>query len=168
MKAQGEYWRVHPGTGLEVSDLGRVANPGNDLAPRQVRAVRDVDGYPVFTYRERGQGRNGKTRTLIVARLVLETWVGPAPLGMVARPRDGDRGNVRLDNLAWAAPSGSWNPRPVEEAAPRPGAPRKLAWGQERQLRQELADGVPAAVLATRYDVSIATVYRYKARRRKA
>lgn len=157
-----ERWKQHPGTGLYVSDLGRVAPAGSFLPPPRVLAVRDVGGHLALTYQPPGER---KSRTRMVARLVLETWVGPPPdPHMVARTRDGNPSRCVLTNLLWGRRTGGPSPRPAEEdGGRRPlGAPRALVRSQERELRRELADGVPVKRLADRYRVSIRTIYRYK------
>lgn len=53
-------------------------------------------GYPMVSLK-----RGGKTVTLYVHRLLLETFVGPCPPGMECRHLDNDPTNIRLRNLAW-------------------------------------------------------------------
>lgn len=45
--------------------------------------------------------RNGKAVGKPVHRLVLETFVGPAPEGLIGCHNDGNPGNPHLDNLRW-------------------------------------------------------------------
>ena len=58
-----------------------------------------TDGYPIVTLR-----KSGANRTLRVHRLVLESFVGPRPVGMCARHLDDNRDNNNLSNLAWGTP----------------------------------------------------------------
>ena len=46
--------------------------------------------------------QNGVRRDTLVHRMVLETFVGPAPEGMECAHGDGDRKNNALSNLRWA------------------------------------------------------------------
>lgn len=43
----------------------------------------------------------GKRSTILVHKLVLETFCGPRPKGMVARHLDGNKNNNNISNLAW-------------------------------------------------------------------
>lgn len=52
-----------------------------------------------------GLYKAGKQVTYVMARVVLETFVGPCPPGAQACYKDGDRTNVRLDNLCWSGGS---------------------------------------------------------------
>ena len=58
-----------------------------------------VKGYPTIRlYNEEGY------KTYYVHRLVLETFVGPCPIGFTARHYpDSTKTNIRLDNLSWAS-----------------------------------------------------------------
>ena len=44
--------------------------------------------------------QHGKTSRKYIHRLVLETFVGPCPLGMQCRHLDGNRSNNEVDNLS--------------------------------------------------------------------
>lgn len=48
---------------------------------------------------------NGRMNTKKVHRLVLETYVGPCPKGMMCRHLDGNPANNKLDNLCWGTNS---------------------------------------------------------------
>ena len=48
---------------------------------------------------------NGKTHVKRIHRIVLETFVGPRPLGMECRHLDGNPINNRLENLKWGTRS---------------------------------------------------------------
>lgn len=45
--------------------------------------------------------KNGKQKIFYVHQLVLETFIGPRPNGMVCRHLDGNRTNNKLENLRW-------------------------------------------------------------------
>lgn len=53
-------------------------------------------GYPQIYLRS-----HGKRKSVLVHKLVLTAFVGPAPLGQECRHLDGSRNNNRLDNLCW-------------------------------------------------------------------
>lgn len=62
----------------------------------QLKPTIDRDGYGcVDLY------KNGKVHDRQVHRLVLETFIGPCPDGMVCRHLDGNPRNNNLGNLAW-------------------------------------------------------------------
>ena len=46
--------------------------------------------------------REGRQYQQFVHRLLLQTYVGPCPVGMMSMHKDGDETNFRLDNLQWA------------------------------------------------------------------
>jgi NUMOD4 motif len=95
---QEERWRPVPGYAgwYEVSDLGRVyslaraATAGGLLAPQL-----NSRGYRIVTL-----SKYGRVRTVTVARLVLETFAGPA-LGRRARHGAKGKGDDSLANLCW-------------------------------------------------------------------
>ena len=62
-------------------------------------AVVDANGNKVVTLYD----EHGRPHTRSVAEVVLETFVGPRPVGHVVRFKDGNRLNCELDNLEWAA-----------------------------------------------------------------
>jgi hypothetical protein len=96
--APAEEWRTvaRPGGRFEVSDQGRLRtrDPGSERSRRV--AVTYPDGVPTV-------GLPGSGKLVAVARLVLEAFAGPPPVtpGRIAY-RDGDEGNVKRENLAWA------------------------------------------------------------------
>jgi hypothetical protein len=98
-----EEWRSIPRyVGLyEASNLGRI---------RSIRRVGPGLGKTGVTLRPhvRAKGhlqvnlsRNARRRTEKVHRLVLETFVGPAPAEMVACHGNGNPADNRLSNLRW-------------------------------------------------------------------
>jgi len=90
-----EIWKRHPEfTDYEVSDLGRVRKVSAGKIKKQTK---NTHGY--FSTAVRDINKKFVLRT--VHTLVLETFVGKMPKGLVARFIDGDRENVRLSNLKW-------------------------------------------------------------------
>lgn len=94
-----ESWRSIPGhPGYEASDLGRIRNAETRrvLTP----CIHKPNGY--FYVR---LNKSGTTR-FKVHRLVLETFVGPRPNGMVGRHfPDRDPANNALENISWSTQS---------------------------------------------------------------
>ncbi|MFL1432774.1 MULTISPECIES: HNH endonuclease [unclassified Nocardiopsis] len=90
----GEEWRPIAGTDgvYEVSNLGRVRSWTSVSRGQVIKPQPHQDRYLAFW-------TGPKLRLL--HRVVLETFVGPRPDGMVCRHLDGDRMNCRLDNLRW-------------------------------------------------------------------
>ncbi len=107
----GEDWRPLPGRpgGYEVSSFGRVRRPAFE-APRRRGGTQHYRAFALKAYRRNGApvvqlsvGR-GRHRAVRVARLVAEAFLPPAPRGAVLDHLDGDRGDVRPENLRWKAP----------------------------------------------------------------
>lgn len=106
---EGETWKPAPDFEgyYEVSDMGRVR-----VLDRWVNAGRDGRRFNPGRIMKRGLVGSGylavgfvvsgqKKANRLVHSLVLETFVGPRPKGMVACHIDGDRYNNRLENLRW-------------------------------------------------------------------
>lgn len=89
-----EQWKILPGYDgrYAVSDGGRVWSRHSN----RVLVGGTASGYRVVCLR-----LHGENRTELVHRLVLLTFLGPAPEGREACHGDGDRLNNRLDNLRW-------------------------------------------------------------------
>lgn len=73
----------------------------------------------------------GKVRT--VHSLVLETFIGPRPLGMESRHLDGNRLNARLENLEWNTPKQNGRDKITHGTAKMGGI--KAAATQKRLLK---------------------------------
>ncbi len=90
---EGERWK--PVVGFEcfdVSDLGRVRSPSGRILTARI----GTGGYPMVTL-----NINGRKGTRRVHRLVLESFIGPAPEGTFGCHADGSPENNRLSNLRW-------------------------------------------------------------------
>jgi hypothetical protein len=66
---------------------------------RRIKPVVHRNGYQRIIL----ANRSGPRKLHLVHRLILESFVGPCPVGMECRHLDGDRGNNKLDNLAWGS-----------------------------------------------------------------
>lgn len=103
-----EEWRPIAGyEGYDVSDWGRVRS-------YWVRHGRDVRLVPDSKLMKATHGcrhislrKSGclKGKSLTIAALVLEAFVGPRPDGMFALHRNDNRNDNRLENLYWGTPS---------------------------------------------------------------
>lgn len=183
--ASGARWRPVPvpdfGPLYEVSDAGEVRRVGADrpLTPSVVR------GRPTVWLK-----RPGRTKGVGVARLVAGAFLGPPPEPRaVARPRDGDPGNCRAENLRWAragagpylSPPHRPPPEPEPEPEPRPVTPRAdrparghwprgrrrnpdvapPPWGTATRLVADLAEMRATTVLCARLRVDRKTWWRW-------
>lgn len=148
-----EVWLPYPGdTRYSVSNLGRVRGP------RKLLEGTECSG-PV-KYRQYGIGRES---TKLGHSLVMETFVGPLPVGMQVRHLDGDPQNNRVSNLMYGTP--------LENAADKQrlgttvrGEVHKLAKLTEESvasIRAEYARGdVSQRQLASKYGVAQSLVGR--------
>lgn len=104
-----ENWLSVPGYRdiYEVSDLGRVkslartTSNGRGLKARLMTRHPQASGHLYVALRK----PDGPCRNVLVHRLVLIAFVGPAPDGMHALHCDGNPANNRLANLRWGTPS---------------------------------------------------------------
>lgn len=109
-------------------------------------------------YLQIGLRVDGRQRRYLVHRLVLETFVGPCPVGMEARHfPDRTKTNCRLDNLKWGTRAENTKDKLTQgsilygERNPR----AKLTWEKVRAIRKKSASGkFSRANLAREYKVS--------------
>lgn len=139
---------------------------------------KDVPGY-VLTYMVSDQGRilsmlrrnwkflkpwpcgKGHLRVLLgnreyryVHELVLTSFVGPRPNGMISRHLNGIRTDNRLTNLEWSTES--VNRLDVKHHG---GNDRQLSVLEIVSIKRGLAFGISRKELATEYDVSLSTIH---------
>jgi hypothetical protein len=103
--AEGRVVKPSPYVGYYVTDDGSVISTfvhGSNKrrispdAAREIRPQLSKNGYRVvFIWRD------GASRSTYVHRIVLESFVGPAPAGCEACHNDGDRQNNTIQNLRW-------------------------------------------------------------------
>lgn len=108
-------WREIPGfEGLyEVSDLGEVRSMdrlvtranGNVMKMTSQKTRLNTSGQG--NHKTARLTRDGMEKPYYVHRLVLETFVGPAPEGTEGCHYDGNPSNNRLDNLRWDTRAGN-------------------------------------------------------------
>lgn len=108
MDQSNEIWKPVVGyEGIyEVSDQGRVRSLDRAVLcsngrRRQVkgRVLRPATGMHGHLYVS--LWRKNTQTSFLVHRLVLESFVGPAPVGLMCRHLNGDAGDNRPNNLAW-------------------------------------------------------------------
>ena len=107
-----EQWKPIPGyEGLyEVSDEGKVrslnrvvtvkrgGSPGFSMQLQGKELICDTNPEG---YKTAHLSKKGKVKTIKVARLVLQAFIGPCPEGMETRHKDGNNQNDSLKNLTW-------------------------------------------------------------------
>lgn len=82
----------------EVSDKGEVRNIETSTVLKPNTARRGGHRFVVLS-----QGSEDSRKNRYVHSLVLETFVGPRPEGLVCRHLDGDPNNNELSNLAYGS-----------------------------------------------------------------
>jgi hypothetical protein len=125
---------------------------------RFLKAQMDDYGYlHVLLY------KNGKSIICKVNRLVLETFVGPCPKGMVCRHLNGIRTDNRLENLRWGTPKENSADMKQHGTAPigeKHGC-AKLTVNDVKNIRHLYETGrYEQKELAKLYDVVKSTVWR--------
>jgi hypothetical protein len=153
---ESETWRPAAvcGDRYEVSSLGRLRSL-YFKPPRLVTPFKDKDGYPVVAL-----WRGRKRRTMNLHRLVGLTFHGTDQnaLHNEVAHLDGDRANVRADNLKWVSKvenhfhMRAHGTHPAGENHPS----AKLTAKQVAEILRRQGTG---AELAARYGVSRGTVY---------
>lgn len=148
----------------EVSDLGRVRSwkvwGRKATDPPRLLSPGDSAGYPTVWL---SAGHGAKPRH--IHRLVLEAFIGPAPVGMECRHINGDSEDNRLSNLEWATHMDNMQDKVAHGTLNR-NRPQgenhrsaKLSARQVEQIRVEYAaGGITQQQLADRYDTSRANI----------
>lgn len=87
----------------EVSSLGRVRRGSRELKVTPRRFGKSFSGFVEYQYNTVIiKYEDGKRRTKTLARVVLDSFVGPGGRGKFPLHIDGDSLNDRLDNLMWS------------------------------------------------------------------
>lgn len=162
-----EIWRQVVGyEGLyEVSSLGRVRTLG-----RMRKCINGGGSYwqgprlratPIdhtsTGYRYVGLFKDGKNTKHMVHSLVLESFVGPRPIGMECCHNDGDRANAKLANLRWDTKRGNKADQVLHGTAPRgENGPRAILTVELTQWIRESPQS--SASIAPVFGVSASTV----------
>lgn len=140
-------------------------------------AIRDIPGFPGYRVTPDGvvySSRSGRWRTIkpyfyngglgvkialrlggetfrpMLARVVLQTFEGPAPLGMVCIHKNGDPADCRLENLRWGRRREVG--RRVRRGESHPRA--KFDSATVAAIREAHRGGARCSTLARKYGVS--------------
>jgi hypothetical protein len=143
-----ESWRpVHGYPGVLVSDHGRMWSQSGGLLK-----ISHAD-YPSLTLVD----VEGRRKVVKVHRIVLSTFIGPAPAGAEGAHCNGIRTDNRLENLRWTSRAGNRADRSLHSALYRlvsaPKAPRVsklMAERAQRRLLDEASRQSVAELMAER------------------
>lgn len=156
--------------GTVWSYSSRFAGNGK-TAWRKLKQFKDGNGYLAVSMRGPDQRRhNGNPVVKKVHRLVLETFVGPCPPGMMARHLDDDRENNTVKNLRWGTTLQNTadafaNGRLTSGTE---AANAKLSDEDFRVIDYLIIRGAQMEAIALAFRVSFSTVERYVCERRRA
>lgn len=118
---------------------------------RLMRLQVSIYGYQIVTLR-----RESGSKTKACHRLVLESFVGPCPVGMECCHGDGNKTNNRVENLRWDTPDA--NRRDMMRHGTRARGERngasKLTAEQVQEIKLRRAAGETQMTIAKSYGVS--------------
>lgn len=161
-----EIWKPIDGCAgwYEVSNLGRVGSWAmvgrGGAAGKRSPTMRILNPKVGKGYKHVKININGKIRTAHVHTLVLSTFVGPRPDGMLCRHLDGDRSNNRLENLAW----GTWKENAHDSflhgthSCGTRGGGAKFTKEQVIEINRRVHNGETGRSLAKEFGVSEGTI----------
>lgn len=162
----GEFRPIEGYPGYRASTFGRIQtcwtlgihlcdeSSWRDKKPFRMKGKHGKPRLTVMLYRGDG-GQN-----FFVHRLILMTFVGPAPDGMQCCHNDGNAENNRLDNLRWDTPLAN-SADSIRHGAMRRGSQHGIAkLDEERvaEIKRLRRDGQFIKALAKQFDVSVGTV----------
>lgn len=149
MKA-GRWAKVPGFPNYEVSTYGNVWRAGKVLSPN----VRK------FGYKFTELSRDGRRFGFMVHALVLMTFIGPRPDGMVACHNDGKTHNNHLENLRWDTHTNNMRDKYKHNTMPRGAAIHcvKLTEGCVSRVKDMLACGETQKAIADWFNVSQAAI----------
>ena len=145
-----EIWKIYPGnTKYEVSTFGNVRNSKT----KKLRKFRyDHKGYLRF---------NITGKTLMVHRLVLETFVTPVVGLTLCNHKDSKRDNNNVDNLEWCDHQGNMD-HAYKIGSRGPGEMHgraKLTEKQAIDIKYNLIpSGVPLAQIARDFNIAVGSI----------
>jgi hypothetical protein len=115
---------------------------------------RDGGYYSVNLHRE------GKKTARYIHHLVLETFVGPRPPGLVCRHLDGDPSHNHVGNLRWGTYAENEADKFIHGTRVRGSAAARSKLREEQvvEIRSERSAGVPIRQLAAHHGVSHQTI----------
>lgn len=141
-----------------ASEDGGIWNTEGKKPRRLKTSLRKSDGY----YRVWIRGDTGKYKTMTVHSLVLITFVGPRPEGLLGCHDDDNKANNQLSNLRWDTHGANISDaikhgRHDGNSFFRRGI--KLSLKKAREIRSETASGVSRRELAERFCVDPQAIY---------
>lgn len=156
-----EIWKPIPGlTGYDASTHGRIRSWWQiSYEKGMVGAAGRLGSHPTVVkgslrggyFRVKIRGVSGGYRSASVNCLVLETFVGPRPKGMVCRHYpDQDKANNRLDNLQWGTYSENGN----DTARHKLARTQKLNPNLVKEMWPMLVKNESTSAVARRFGVS--------------
>lgn len=147
-------WRRHPNyPEYETSSDGDVRSI---YTMRPLVGKLDKDGYRAFII-----CTGGRRVSVRAASLVLESWVGPRPPGMVVRHLNNVRADNRPSNLAWGTQKENIADKIVHGTQQR-GERSGRAKLTEQQARRIKFGTEPVRALADEFGVKRITIYQIR------
>lgn len=121
----------------------------------QVKPGKDKDGYHIVCL-----CNDGHKRTLKVHALVLSTFVGPCPDGMLCRHLDGNRTNNHISNLAWGTPLDNSQDMVLHGTSNKgkKHGMAKLTDSDVLSIRERAADGESQTSIAKDFPITQSTI----------
>lgn len=163
LQLDGEVWEQLPDAhGYEVSTLGRVRSYwknrwGIRRKPHILTGGVCNKGYMCVKIKY-----PDKTRTVTIYKLVLLTFVGPAPKGMECCHGNGINTDDRLCNIRWDTPSNNQKDK-LKHGTHRQGEKINFAKLTEDQVREIKSNprgtGVTLKQYAKKYNVNWMTIW---------
>lgn len=151
-------WKQHPRyPEYEVSDDGQVRKT----------VIRGRPSNRILEGRKRRYGHvevclwDGRRHYEWVHILVLETFVGPRPEGMIARHKNGEANDNRLDNLIWGTYLENARDR-AEHGKTVTGVRSPHSALTEEQVLEILNSTESRKSLAHKYNVSVVAIWKIK------
>lgn len=110
--------------------------------------------------------QDGTRRFRMVHRMVLETFVGPRPAGMVGRHLDGNPSNNALNNIEWGTQTTNLSDRKRHGTTRGPrgelNGKARLSEEDVQHIRDLLRRGKTQETVATMFDVKQAAISKIK------
>jgi len=161
----GEEWRPVVGCEgrYEVSSRGKVrsvAVDGTRLQGKEIKPYTNQRGYlRMDLYLSRGPFKRVSVHTLIA-----EAFIGPRPAGYQCNHKNGIKTDNRPENLEWVTPSQNtthaFRELGIKSCCGSSHADAKLTEKLVSEIRQQHAEGAKQNVLALKYGVSRASLWK--------
>jgi hypothetical protein len=167
---EGEFRPIEGYPGYRVSSTGEVQSCWS----RHARPSRMTETWlPLRVVRRRwghltvNLSRDGKKTSRSVHRLVLESWVGPCPPGLICCHNDGDPSNNSVGNLRWDSHQSNADDtlRHGTRAMGSRCRASKLREQDVLEIRRLRAEGFPTGELASRFGVTYENILAIVSRR---